>query len=216
VSPRHHPPQAVLIDLAAGTLEAGQRLVVSAHLGACEACRHHAALAEAVGGAVMAALNPTPMSPDALALALARIERPSPPVAATPSHRPDWLPQGIIVPPEVALAATRRRRWVAPGVWVAPVIGGPRGRRSYLLRVAAGMAVPLHSHRGEEMVCVLKGAYADDDAVYGEGDFALNDESKIHRPRITDESECVCLIAVQGDLIARDWIGRLFQPFVGI
>ncbi len=212
MSPRHHPSQALLMDLAAGTLEPGQRLVVGVHVGACEACRREVALAEAVGGALLEDLDPAPMAPDALALALARIERPEAPAPAAPPRRAE----GIVVPGEVTEAAARRRRWVAPGVWVAPVIGGPKGKRSYLLRVAAGMAVPLHGHRGAEMVCVLKGAYADGDAVHGEGDFALNDETHVHRPRVADDGECVCLIAVQGDLIARDWIGRLFQPFVGI
>lgn len=78
------------------------------------------------------------------------------------------------------------------------------------------MGVPRHSHRGGEMVCVLKGAYIDGAAIFGPGDFAYNDDSVEHRPRATGDEECICLIAADSALIPRDWIGRIFQPIVRI
>jgi anti-sigma factor ChrR (cupin superfamily) len=66
------------------------------------------------------------------------------------------------------------------------------------------------------MVCVLKGAYADGEALHGPGDFAVNDEAVDHRPTVAVDGECVCLICADGALVARDWVGRLFQPLVGI
>jgi len=208
----HHPDHGVLIEHAAGKLAPGQALVVSTHLRACSACRAEVGFAEAVGGALFSGLPPAELAPDALAHALARIERPSnarrpaAPVAPT-----DW----IRVPFDVAQAA-RRRRWAAPGVWVAPVGAGPGNLRTYLLRVGAGMSVPRHTHRGAEMTCVLKGAFVDGEATYGPGDFAFGDPALEHQPRITADGECVCLVAAQGALIPRDWVGRLFQPFVRI
>ena len=212
MSPAHHPDEGLLVDYATGALEAGARLVIGGHLGACPACRRTVAQAEAVGGALLSSLPPVAMSPDALALALGRIERPAPAEAPPPEGPADW----IAIPPEAASAAVKRRRWAAPGVWVAPISHGPGGARSYLLRVAAGMSVPRHTHRGAEMILVLKGAYADGDARHGPGDFAVNDESVDHQPRITGDGECVCLIAAEDALVPRDWVGRLFQPFVGI
>lgn len=211
MSPRHHPEPALLVDYATGALDVGPRLVLAAHLGACPACRAEVALAEAVGGAVLDALPPAPLSPDALDRALARIERPAPSRAA-PRSRADW----ISVPAPVLQAAERRRRWAAPGVWVARISQRGDRNRAYLLRVGAGMSMPLHSHRGTEMVCVLKGGYRDGDVLHHAGDFALNDETVEHRPQITAEGECVCLIAADGALAPRDWVGRLAQPFVGI
>jgi anti-sigma factor ChrR (cupin superfamily) len=66
------------------------------------------------------------------------------------------------------------------------------------------------------MICVVKGAYRDGDSLHGPGDFAWNDETVEHRPRSTEDGECVCLISAEGALVARDWVGRIFQPFVGI
>jgi putative transcriptional regulator len=212
MSPHYHPEAPLLLDYAAGSLGAGPRLVIAAHLGACRACAAAVASAEAVGGALLAAMPPVALRPDALALALARIERPDPPSPRPPASPPGW----IEIPPDVVRAYTQRRRWAAPGVWVAPVSRGAGGKRCYLLGVAAGMSVPRHTHRGEEMVCVLKGAYADGDSRHGLGDFAVNDESVDHRPTVTADGECVCLVSADNALVARDWVGRLFQPFVGI
>jgi len=208
---QHHPDAALLLDYGAGGLDRNARLVVDGHIGVCERCRRAVARTEEVGGALLAALPPAPMRADALAMALARIERPAP-MAPTPSPPAGW----IAAPPEVIVAARTRRRWAAPGVWVAPIARGPGAARSYLLGIAAGMGVPRHTHRGAEMICVLKGTYRDGEAVHGPGDFAWNDETVEHQPRITADGECVCLIAAEGALVARDWVGRIFQPFVGI
>ncbi len=208
----HHPSYELLIGYAAGALRADRALVISTHLRACEACRGQVALAEAVGGALLASLPPAPMAPDALERALAQIERP-PPVSPAPTAPP---PGWIEIPEDVVDAVRRRRRWAAPGVWVAPVLGGPFGPRSYLLRVGAGMTMPRHTHRGSEMVCVLKGAFTDRGETFGPGDFADSDETVDHRPQVTIEGECVCLVAVDASLVARDWVGRLFQPLVRI
>ncbi len=212
MSVRHHPSHDLLVDYATGALRADRALVVSTHLRACPVCAGEVALAEAVGGALLASLPPARMAEDALERALAGIERPSPEAPPPASRPPGW----IEIPADVVEAVRRRRRWAAPGVWVAPVVGGSRGPRSYLLRVGAGMGVPRHTHLGREMVCVLKGAFTDRGETYGPGDFVESDEEVDHRPQVTGEGECVCLVAVDASLVARDWVGRLFQPLVRI
>ena len=103
-------------------------------------------------------------------------------------------------------------------MWVAHVTGPRRrgGARSYLLGVGPGIAVPLHTHRGSEFVCVVKGAYKDRGRIYRPGDFAENDESVEHQPRVTAGGECVCLIAADDLLVPRSVAARLLQPLVGI
>jgi putative transcriptional regulator len=212
LTPRYHPDDALLLDYATGALKGGRRLVLAGHLGACPKCRRIVEEAEAMGGALLQALSPVPMERDALSRALARIERPPPPEVSSLAPPADW----IDVPGEVLRAAKQRGRWAAPGVWVAPIFRGPGKARTYLLGVGPGMSVPRHTHRGSEMVCVLKGAYVDGEMLHGPGDFARNDETVDHRPRVTSDSECVCLVAADSALVARDWVGMLFQPFVGI
>ena len=216
--PRHHPSEALLIDLASGALELGRALAVRAHLGACPTCRASIQIAEAVGGTLLEDVEPAELSPFALEQTLARLDRQAPATRGSERAVADGSTLGWIwVPDEVRHAAATRRRWAAPGVWVATVTRTPpSGPRSYLLRVAAGMAVPRHTHRGGEFICVLKGAFEDRGDVYGPGDFAESDESVEHRPRVMGDGECVCLAAADSALVPRDLIGRLFQPFVGI
>jgi len=224
--PRFHPSESLLVQYAAGALESGKALVLATHLSACPDCRGQLRLAEAVGGALMNDIEPEALAVGALASALARLDGPAgePPPSpgppngpaggrAHPPNPPDW----IVVPPDVLQAALRRKRWAAPGVWMAPVTHDASGRMtSYLLRVGAGMAVPRHSHRGEELTCIVKGAFKDRGHIYRAGDLAETDESVEHQPRVTRDDECVCLIAADGRLVPRDWVGRLFQPLVGI
>jgi putative transcriptional regulator len=211
--PTRHPSDDLLFDLARGALAPGPALVVATHLSACPACRAAVRLAEAVGGALIDALEPAALAPDALAKALARLDQPPPPPAAAQRPPDAW----IRVPPEVIAAARRNRRWAAPGVWVATVTRDRNsGARSYLLGIGPGIAVPRHTHRGTELVCVLKGAFHDRGETYGPGDFAESDEAVEHRPQVTDDGECVCFAATDHALVPRDLIGRLMQPLVRI
>jgi putative transcriptional regulator len=211
--PTRHPAEELILDYARGALEAGRALVMSAHLGACPACGAALRLAEGVGGALIEELEPATLEPDALARALARLDTPPTPPAATQRPPDDW----IRVPTEVIAAATRHKRWAAPGVWVAPVTRDRKtGARSYLLGIGPGIAVPRHTHKGSEFVCVLKGAFEDRGVIYGPGDFAESDENIEHRPHVTRGGECVCLAAADHPLVPRALIGRLFQPLVRI
>ncbi len=213
MTPRYHPSDDRLLDHATGALGAGQGSVISAHLRACAACRAKVELGEAIGGSLLSALPPAVMSPDALAHALAQIERREPASPAAPRAAPPaWVEDAA----PLIKSAWRRRRWAAPGVWVASVDRSAGGGRTYLLRVGAGMSVPRHSHRGAEMVCVLKGAFVDGGQTFQRGDYAESDETVDHSPRVTADDECVCLISAEGALIARDWVGRFFQPIVRI
>jgi putative transcriptional regulator len=211
VSPRFHPSDERLLDYVTGAIPLGPSLVVGAHLRACPACQAKVAVDEAVGGALFECLPPAQLDPDALALTLARAERPRAEPPPSPPAPADWVGASPVLS-----AAYRRRRWAAPGVWVAPISRGPGAARAYLLRVGAGMSVPRHTHHGLEAVCVLKGAFDDRGDVHGPGDFAESDGSVEHKPMITRDGECVCLVAADGALVPRDWVGRLFQPLVRI
>lgn len=217
MSIRHHPSDALLVDHAAGSLGPARAMVVATHVHACSHCQARVAAAEAAGGALLEDLPGAPMAPDALDLALARLEQPesipSPPRDRTQAPHPkDW----IRVPPEVAEAAARKR-WVAPGVWVAPIdTGTPGGPLSYLLRVGQGMRMPQHTHDGAELTLVLKGAFMDGSDHFGPGDVSEVDGEVDHSPKIMGGEECVCLVACDNRLIVRDWLGRIVQSYAGI
>ena len=113
ITPSHHPSPERLLEYAAGSLEAGRRLVIDTHVRLCPDCQGETRLVEAVGGALLERLPAADLSPDALQRALARIEAAAP--SASSSARLATPSSWIDVPAEVARAATRRiqRAWEA-------------------------------------------------------------------------------------------------------
>lgn len=210
---RHHPSEAILAGYASGALADGPSLVVSAHLERCPCCRGAMRLFEAVGGALLEDAAPAQMAPDALALALAAIERPVP-SSGPAAHRNGA--ESLALPRALAARGLGRRRFVGPGFWIAPVRSkSPDGWRTYLLRAPTGTAVPHHGHNGAEYTVILRGAFADREGHFGVGDFVACDKDDSHQPRAEGPDPCICLITGQGGLRAQGLL-RLLQPLLGV
>lgn len=211
-----HPTDDLLMAYAAGTLTTGAGLIVATHLTYCPACRRALAALDAVGGALLETLPPEPVSADRRAEAMARLDEPAgddapPPPAPAPAGR-------------VALPAEIRRRFGADvdAMHWRPVLRGVDqimlglgdGTRTRLMRIRAGRAVPAHTHRGLELVCVLDGGFTDTTGRYGPGDLAIADESVDHRPTADPDADCICLAVTEHPvrLTGRFW--RLLNGFV--
>jgi putative transcriptional regulator len=212
---RHHPPDVLLTAFAAGTLDLGQHVAIATHLATCPRCRSWVRSMEAVGGAVLAALPASAMSSDALSRVVARLERPEPPVdRAAPPPLPA-LDDTTRLPAFIRGYRMKDWTWIAPRAHLRPIVlPEPSDTRVFLLRSGAGTKMLQHSHTGLEMTCVLSGAFSHEGGRYAAGDFDLGDESVDHQPMVDADGECICLVAMQGDLRLNGWLGRLMQPFV--
>jgi putative transcriptional regulator len=84
----------------------------------------------------------------------------------------------------------------------------------FLLKSAPGAKMLRHAHTATEMTCVLAGAFSHEGGRFGPGDFDLGDEAVHHEPRVEEGEDCVCLIAMQGELRLEGLLGWLMQPFV--
>lgn len=221
--PTHHAAEATLMCHAAGGLDAASRVVVAAHLHGCPHCQELARLAEAVGGQLLDEMPPETLAPDALAYALARLDRPVP--EAPPAPPPESAALGDVALPPVLLPYARRPgglgrwRWVAPGIRhirLLPEPGEPHdGSTLYLLKLAPGTKVPEHGHGGHEMVCVLAGSYSDRLGRFGAGDMAEADADVEHQPVADPGMDCICLIATTAPLRFHSRAARLLQPVLG-
>ena len=215
MNPNHHPSEPVLAAYAAGSLADGPSLVVSAHLERCPRCRAELDLYEAVGGALIAEAEPVAMSQDALALALARIERPPEPPSPPPAP-PRLGPDGLTLPRALARRGVGPRRFVGPGIWVAPIASKrPEGWRTYLLRAPSGIRVPHHGHNGDEFTIILQGSFIDETGRYGPGDFAEVGIDAEHHPEAQGPQACICLISGEGGIKAGGLL-KWAQPFLGV
>jgi putative transcriptional regulator len=189
----------MLMAHAVGVLGRAHDLVVAGHLSLCAGCRAAAEADMAVGGRLIDALPPTPLGPDALERALARIQslgKAGDEAENTPESTVDArsLPAGLCEMLEAA-----HPRWLAPGVRQALLLRRAEGTLR-LLRVRPGKALPRHGHHGTELTLVLEGAFADERGRYGPGDLAEADEETEHRPLAEGVDDCVCLVATVGRL----------------
>ncbi len=214
MSASHHPSEAVLTAYACGSLADGPGLTVAAHLEGCVHCRGLVGTMEAVGGALMAELEPSAMHAQALDLALARIERPAEPrrVASAPVK----TLEGWRLPAALQGRKIGPRLWIAPGLWFAHVhSNAPDGWRTYLLRAGKGQSLPEHGHRGLEVTAVLHGAFGDGIGQYGAGDFCEAAEELQHQPEVVGDQACLCLISAKGGMRAKG-IAGLLQPLLRV
>jgi putative transcriptional regulator len=213
----HHPDDALLTAFAAGTLDLGQHVAIATHLASCPHCRSFVQAMEQVGGSVLDSLPPSTMASNALARVEARLSnRPAAEEAkADAATRPATDPDTSGLPKFVQRYQLGRWQWIAPRVHLRPIaLPVPSETRVFLLRSGPRTRMLEHSHTGIEMTCVLKGAFRHDGGHFGPGDFDLGDENVEHRPIVDATEDCVCLVAMVGDLRLNGLIGRLMQPFV--
>lgn len=217
---QHHPSDELLLAAAAGRLDRGAAIVVGAHVEGCARCRESLRLFESVGGAMLEAIEPALMAPQALARTLAAIDAlpavPPPAAPRKPPSRPP-LPAGTAWPQSLGGLDVSNWRWLGPGMrWARVELPHEPEANVFLLRIGGGKSLASHSHSGIELTQVLHGAFHDGRAMFSAGDFDAADGSVRHQPVLQPGSECICLASVQGRLQFDGVIGRLIGSLVGI
>jgi putative transcriptional regulator len=208
----HHPDDAMLAAYAAGTLDLGQHVAIATHLATCAHCRAWERSLERVGGALLDDSSPAALADGALEQTLARLDAPAPTSMQATADAPDAPEQ---LPRFVKRYTFRPWRWVAPRVSLRPIqLPEPSATRVFLLRSAPGTRLLQHDHSGIELTCILSGAFAHEGGRFGPGDFDFGDSTIAHEPLVEAGVDCVCLVAMQGDLRLSGVLGRLMQPFL--
>jgi putative transcriptional regulator len=213
---QHHPSEALLTAFAAGTLDRGQHAAIATHLVSCPHCRARISLVEEVGGEALANLDPSAMSSGAYDRVKARLNElgESPEIVATsaPVEALNDVP---------GLPAFVRRYPVGPWKWIAPrthlrpiLLPKADGARLFLLKSSPGTTLLEHTHTGVEMTCVLAGSFSHESGRFGPGDFDLGDASVDHKVLVDLGEDCICLVAMQGNLRLKGLFGRIAQPFI--
>ena len=204
----------MLAAFAAGTLDHGQHVAIATHLVSCPQCRAFMRSMEQVGGAVLTSLPPAAMSSDALAQVEARLDepRPRPPPAPQPPTVSETempgLPQFVRRYSSEIGSGSRRRCMCGQSCCRSQRYAGVSARSG------PGTRMLQHTHTGIEMTCVLSGAFSQDGGRFGPGDFDLGDDTIDHQPVVDAGEDCICLVAMQGELRLKGLIGRMVQPFV--
>jgi putative transcriptional regulator len=202
-APTRHPSAELLIDTAGGALSEPELLMIVTHLASCETCRDAIDACDAVGGALLDALEPAHLPPDLLNRTLAAIDRLEPETA--PALKPlEFVEKNLVA-----------GRWTKlPGGYGKMRVSlGDESGRVWLLKAPAGKGLLRHRHVGDEWTVVMQGAFTDETGTYRTGDFVLLDDGFEHRPKAELGEDCICLIMVRETPRYRGAIGRLMAPF---
>ena len=215
----HHPSDELLLDYSSGALDEGWSLAVATHLALCPDCRRTVRQMEAVGGALLDGLAPTPLTKLSSQSVLA--ELPTEPPAPD-----DLIPVNADGPAPVLPEPLRRYAggdldrlsWqrLGLGAYQYLIPTGDDDTVARLLRIPAGKPVPTHSHGGLELTLVLCGAFSDAPGHYKRGDLQTADETLEHQPHASSEEDCICLAVTDSPLRFSSFAARLVQPFIGI
>jgi putative transcriptional regulator len=185
-----------MLDYAAGALPPAFQRVVEAHFDLSSNARRLAADIETAGGALLERILPAPVAATPL---------PTRQSDTTSASGPDvW--SGVRA--RIALAASGedglawRSRFFGFHEHKLPIAGAS------LVKIPAGRAMPRHTHEGDELTLVLRGAFEDERGIYERGEIVFADRAVEHTPRVSAGEECVCLIAETGVIRLRNWWGR--------
>ncbi len=207
---------------AAGTLNEALSVVVASHVAWCPNCQKEVRRHEETGGAMIDRIDAVPVKGDCLKSVMDRIgaceERKitrQPSKATTAAHELG-LPRPLCRLLGTSLDHIRWRK-IAPGVSVQEIALAPASHgKLMLMKIAAGRAMPRHTHRAGEMTLVLRGSYHDQLGRFGMGDIADLGSDVEHRPVVGKDMDCICLVALEEPLKFSGIFLRLAQPFFRI
>lgn len=177
---------------------------------------------EIVAGAILEAEIISGLSPHALDMVWAAIER----GASRP--KPKLIYEDLNQTPaflqDVILAAEERRGWAYGGPGIKRLVLDMPGDRSprtkvkdaakiEIIRIDAGVKIPWHTHKGQELSLCLAGEFSDHNAVYGPGDFSVYDGATRHQPIATPNAPAYALAVTDDGLIFEGLLGTLQKLF---
>ena len=210
----HHPTDETLAAFAGANLDEGNTLVVAAHLQLCARCTRAVRQFQDLACVLIEDEQSMALSPGARSRVLDTISHCEQPAWST-TARPHARDKATCSP--LSLYENGKWRWLGVGVQWKPIsVNSEAGTRVFLLKAAPGTRLPDHRHVGTEWTCVLEGAFTHHLGRFGPGDFDEADDTVEHDPFVEREGECICLVALNGHIELRSWLGRLIQPLVRI
>lgn len=222
--PTNHVSDELLTAYAAGSLSEAESLIVATHSAFCPLCRDGISEFEAIGATLMDELEPEEMAAGSLDFVMSKLDDDEAwpeNVVRHPSTQaaPEKLSGDVVLPQPLRSYVGGDLKDV---VWRPVIRGLEEAELSIsspeynvrLIRVAAGAAMPQHSHQGSEYTLLLTGAYQDSSGRFARGDVQIADGDVDHQPTAELGEPCVCLIVTDAPIKLTGPLGRLLNPFI--
>ncbi len=214
----HHPNDETLLDYTSGALGEAWSLAIATHLAICPDCRKSVERMEAVAGSLFDVSPAASVSEGLLETIMTRMD--DAPEYAAPRVAPERDNSACLPQPLRGYAGgdADALEWcrLGPAAHQVVLLAEEDDTVARLLRIPAGKPVPEHTHGGNEMTLVLRGAFEDHTGRYGRGDFQEADETVMHRPFAAPGEDCICLAVTDAPLRFKSMAARLLQPVIGI
>ena len=217
----YHPTIDMLTDYSSGALSLPHALGVSAHLDQCAECREQLKRLNALGAELFSSQETNAPDSKLAALKANLLEK----IRQQPEvDENSTLPEKIDESLKGIPASLRRLipkgydslNWMSltPSFKLAMLSSEPGGAQVALSRIKAGAHMPTHTHTGNEITLVLTGAFSDEEGVYRRGDFICRNDDDKHKPRVTKDAECICLIILDAPIEFTGWFTRFLNPIM--
>lgn len=211
----HHPSSEMLAAYSAGSLPLSNALCISAHVEMCEECRANMARLDCLGAHVFNDLKPVSVNDDLKDSVLSLLDgvEISPPENAINRPRSEDIPYCLsqFIPESYDdLEWTR----FSPSIRRSFLCTDGNGAQLALVRIKPGGSTGYHTHMGDEVTMLLKGAFSDESGLYQKGDFVLRDSRHTHRPVATKDGECICLTVVDAPIQFTGFFTRWLNPLI--
>ena len=211
---KHHLSEDLLMRYSNGTLCEAFSLAVATHISMCDDCRAALESYEAMGGALLDVSDPEEMGEDSFESVMALIENQPVQITESAEKVESDVPSALS---DYIGGSLKDIKWRPIGLGVKQSLLKTSGNSTArLLYIPAGTAVPHHSHNGNELTLVLKGAFEDEVARFGPGDVEMADEDLDHQPIAVEGEDCICLAVTDAPLKFQTFIHKLVQPFLKI
>ncbi len=216
----HHPDSERLTAFSAGSMPLSQALCVSAHLEMCPDCRADLDSLNKLGSHVFNQMKPSRVSNDLKQSVFKQLNdtQTHDPVSNSPARNetgrvasgvPKCLFQFIDDDYD-----SLDWHWVSPSIRQANLCVDGNGAHVALLRIKPGGKASHHTHMGEEITMVLKGAFSDESGIFQQGDFVVRGSNDKHRPIATKDSECICLTVLDAPIQFTGYFSRWLNPLL--
>ncbi len=166
----------------------------------------------ALAGEFLEAETPAGMSPDALERTFAAIGKDAPPKTPLRYAELAGLPAALSHAIREAEQGEGWRR-LLPGVRRLR-LDVPGKARAEVYRIAAGVPIPWHTHKGKELTLCLAGGFSEARGSYGPGDATISDSSVRHQPKADKDGPCFVLAVTDAGLKYEGVLGAI-QKLMG-
>lgn len=218
-----HPSDEMLASYAAGEIEGGLAVMISAHLEFCPHCRAKLAKYEeqyAAQAFVSAAPdNHGDINLDDMLEQIMANDLPPETSLDTLLNAPvdthiEVASQQFSLPQILHGQQQEIGPWSRlPGKIQRAKVSSASSSKMNLIYMDESSALPEHTHQGNEITLVLAGSFSDEAGTYHPGDFVIQDSQHRHSPRTEAGKDCLCLTLLDAPLHFTSGFASLLNPF---